>query len=104
MVCVQLLSLGELDRDINLDLTFETDLSNSSDFNVTSLIYTFESGSGFGAEECNVIGVIEDGVVEDVETFVVTLQGNPPQNDVNVTTNTAEIVIEDSPLDCECIF
>ena len=104
MVCVQLVSMGELDRDIDLELTFDNDNISSSDFNVTTVIYTFQSGSRFGDDVCNVLGVIEDGVVEDTESFVVTLQEITPEDDVSVTTNTAEIMVEDSPQDSEFRF
>ena len=98
-ICVDLISLITLDRDISLQLVFEDPVSSASDFNSTELSYVFSSGSNGSTSVCEEVSITQDLIVEDEEVFVIVLQG--AQSDVNLTQNTAVIMLQDSPGNCE---
>ena len=90
-----------LDRNIELELTFESGTADLTDFNATDLVYVFEAGSTTGASQCNTVAIASDGVVEDTEELTVTLRDSLMSSDVEISRSEAEVVIEDSPSDCK---
>ncbi len=93
---------GNLEREVFIDLVLVIDTADTSDFNSTSLMFTFDSGSVSGSIECNSVGISADDVVENVERFVAELRRNPEDDDaINITRSEAEIFINDSPSDCK---
>ena len=124
-VCAVL--MGELNREVSLELAVAFITADIRDFTLislgsalgsgasdgldqeklynktisdTRLIYTFASGSEPGSTVCNSIGISVDGVVENTEQFTVFLQGNPEDNAINITNGDAVVFINDSSLDC----
>ena len=94
LICVE--SLLQLNITISLDLTLEPGSASTSDFNSTSLTYTFPSGSPEGAVECEGVGITMDDIVEDTEEFSVFLAVDRQDILTNVTQGTAVVVISDS--------
>ena len=92
---------GSLNRDIFVELIITMDTADTRDFNSSSLVYMFVSGSVAGSIVCNAVDISSDGVVEDRERFLVELQGNPEDSAINITSSLAEIFIEDSTSDCK---
>lgn len=102
-VCVEL--NGQLRRDIDLELAvIDSGMADLSDFNSTTLSYTFLSGSSSGDRVCEAIDIIRDGIVESSEDFSVELTASPPFADVSITRANATIRIMDSPLDSELVL
>ena len=100
-MCV--LSLVQLDVTVNLEAFFETGSADFSDFNSSSLSYTFEAGSVAGHTVCSSVGVTMDGIVENREDFTVVLSVTAQDVPVNITGGRAMVFIEDSTMDSEFI-
>lgn len=97
-VCVELTSSVLLDRDIALELLPAADsTASSSDFDGSTLMYMFPTGSSTGDFICNPIGITEDGVVEGTEEFSIQLMHNPQVDDVSIAQQgSVSISITDS--------
>lgn len=98
-ICVEL--TGELRRVVVLDLILSNDTADTSDFNSSSLVYTFGAGSRSGDTECNMVVITGDNIVEETEQFSVELHGNPDDHAVIINRSTALILIEDSSIACK---
>lgn len=97
--CVELISSVLLDRTIALELLPTADGTASlRDFDNSSLILIFLSGSVAGTSLCEDIEITRDGIVEDTENFSASLRINPEVSDVNIIQANAAISIRDSPL------
>lgn len=96
-VCVELISSVLLDRIITLVLQPTADSTASwNDFDGSNLTYIFFTGSGTGAFTCNMVGITEDGILENTEEFSVQLMSNDLTEDVSITQESAIISITDS--------
>lgn len=91
---------GPLDRNISLELALSASgTAGPSDFDNSTLTYTFPSGSASASLVCNAIVITTDGIVEDNEDFAFELVATPEFEDVVITNGSGVIMIEDSPLD-----
>ena len=96
-ICVELTSMIQLGLDITLELTPSADgTAELSDFDSSTLAYTFFTGSGNGDLVCNTVGITRDGTVENTEDFSVLLALNPPNKHVRIEISSATISITDS--------
>ena len=99
-VCVGL--NGQLTQNIELSLTLiTTGTASLRDFNNSTLLYTFVSGSNSTTLLCEAIDITRDNIVEGIEDFTVILRVVSPDQDVNITQDTATITITDSQLNSE---
>lgn len=90
--------IGEqLDRVITLQLQpLANGKAGVSDFNDSTLLYTFSIGARSGDFECGTISIANDIVVEDTEDFVVELHDPLDISDVEITSSSAKVFIFDS--------
>ena len=99
-VCVEMISSVLLDRNIALELLPTVDgTAGLSDFDSSTLMYTFLPGSVAGTFLCEDIEIARDGIVEDSENFSTFLKSNHEVSDVTILQAKATISIGDSPLD-----
>ena len=71
--------------------------AGDDDYGESSVYLTFTAGSQAGSTACANISIINDDILEDDESFTVTLSSSDPVNfDVSMSTCT---IIEDA--DCE---
>ena len=71
--------------------------AGDADYDELSVHLTFTAGSQAGSTACANISIINDDILEDDESFTVTLSSSDPVNfDVSMSTCT---IIEDA--DCE---
>ena len=96
-ICVEL--TGQLNRPIVLELVPSSDTADTSDFNSSSLFYTFDSMSE--NMTCMAVEITQDSIVEVTERFELDLQANPKDDAVLIRQNSAEILIDDSSVDCK---
>lgn len=93
-ICVELLS-GDLDRDVELELTFERGTAGPTDFNTNNVIYRFSHSEDIMV--CRTVEIFGDGVVENRENFMASLETS--SSDVSFLLRDAEVFIEDSQED-----
>ena len=91
---------GILDREVSLQLAvIDSGLASLSDFNSSTLSYTFAPESSPGDEVCAHISIYVDGIVEQEEDFSVMLLDNPGEEDIHVVQENATILMNDSQTD-----
>ena len=75
-----------------------TDTEDYVAFQFVSL--TFDAGTVSGAEQCYTITIVDDNILENNETFSVTLSSNEPA----FSLVQATVTINHDPADCESII
>ncbi len=90
-VCVEL--IGELGREITVDIDFEEDTATFEDFSNRDQTITFNNVRSITVQ-CLQLQTIQDDLYEDNEVFHISLSS--PDNVVDVLNSNVEVTIEDS--------
>ena len=96
-ICL-LFTQGSLERDVVLFVNTQEGTASSNDF-VNGILYTvtFSSGQMAPAEHCIVLQLIDDNIVESVESFSALLSTTDPG--VLLSTFTTTVTLFDDPND-----
>ena len=88
--CVQL--QGQLAIPVTVNVVFQEGTATSADYSNTDLSYTFSNDSD--TSQCFVLLIIDDGLLEDNESFNVSLSSQ--QDVVTLVNSTTEVVVQDT--------
>ena len=96
-ICL-LFSQGSLGREIDFLISIQEGTATSDDF-VNGVLYTvtFSSGQMAPTEHCIVLQLIDDNIVESVESFSALLSTTDPG--VALSTSTTTVTLFDDPND-----